>query len=171
MLFGIQKGNSMFDRYVPVIWLSYYDDVPHRGYWDYGILEAIFARDIWHPVFPVEFVHYEDFEAIEETRFHTGVVIVPGRSHINDVERINNDIAKFRGVLVIVAGDEEGLFPTEKLNHPNMKLYVMTPHFEKDLSNVDRYIGEGWPQDARAFMRSNEKFASERPSGVNSISC
>jgi len=55
------------------------------------------------------------------------IVCISGRHHYEDVDAINGMIAKYRGVVVIIHSDEESLFPVDKLDHPNMRLWVQTP--------------------------------------------
>lgn len=60
------------------------------------------------------------------------VVCISGRHHYEDIDAINVELSKYSGVVVIIHSDEESLFPTDKLDHPNMRLWVQTPKHAGD---------------------------------------
>lgn len=128
---------------VDVIWKSFTkgtEDSPilNRGYWDYGMLEAIFKNELWTPINQVEFSHHDDYP----DEFDGGIIVIPARHNAQYAEQLNKDIQNLLWCIIILAGDEEGVFPTEKLSHPNMRVYVMTPHGKP---KADRFIVNGWP--------------------------
>src|SRR3990170_1906407 len=133
---------------VPVFWKSYHQETPNRGYWDMGIIEHIFSKEIWNPVGDYEFEHHDDFDSV----FDYGIVVIPARYHAKDIDQINSDLAKLRWCILILAGDEEATFPVEKINHPRIKTYVMTPNFDRHKS-VDGLLGDGWPPDAPELIK------------------
>lgn len=122
---------------IPVKFLNFNEKSPDKGYWDTFLLEKIFEGP--------EFELVDNFEfnqgSIVDTDF--GIIVIPARHNLDKIVEINDYINKFAGVVVIVAGDEEALFPVEKLHHSNMKVWLMTPHQDKIYTNVDRFIGEG----------------------------
>jgi len=127
---------------IPVVWKSYKEDTPNRGYWDEGLLEYIFSgEDFWH----------------EDKMVESGgaIVIIPARSHSDKVDEINEDIKNLDWVLIILAGDEENVFPIDKLKHKCLLVYQMTPDFNKP-KIADRYLGDGWPPDARELIGKND---------------
>lgn len=136
---------------VKVLWQSYHEETPVRGYWDQGMLEAVFNRSLWLPQEAIEFEHVENHGPMPKD-FYNGVVIIPARYHANDIDQINDDLSKLNWVLLILLGDEESVFPVEKIKHPRKMIYLMTPHAGKKYDNVDRFIGEGWPPAIRESL-------------------
>jgi hypothetical protein len=103
---------------VKVIWKSYHKpEILDRGYWDQALLEDTFKRG--------DFSHQLDFDNLEDGE--GAIVIINGRCHIGDAEKINADISKLRWVLFILTGDEEALFPWRAIQHSNMRFWVQLP--------------------------------------------
>jgi hypothetical protein len=131
---------------VPILWLSYHDETSGRGFWDESLLESLFAGDLWTPVSAHQFNHYESWDALPEGTT-TAVVVLPGRSQTDMVDQLNADLKRLDGVLLIICGDEESLFPVEQLDHPNLKLWVQTPRPGR---HDDAYgFGCGWTPGTR----------------------
>lgn len=152
---------------IPIVWKSYKIDTPNRGYWDQELLEDIFRGELGY-LYRVSFEHYNDFkdlindhETIEaENRFDiTGnynsgaIVIIPARYHADKIDEINQDIQRLKWCLLILVGDEESVFPTEKIEHKNIMIYQMTPNMKGDHSNVDRFIPNGYSKDTRKWLK------------------
>jgi len=146
---------------INIVWQSYHKETPMRGYWDQGVLNAIFDRNLWSPIAGHEFVHREGFEELPEDA-DGAIVVIPARYHAGDVEKVNADIARLKWCLVMLIGDEEAAFPSEKLEHPNMMIYVMTPHMGKH-PNADRFIVNGWPPSTRELLSMYTSEAKQRP--------
>lgn len=124
---------------IPVVFHSF-TDAPARGYWDQNFLEEVFRGDVWNPV------NGYDWEIASLDEVNDGCVLVlPARYHVDKVAEINALIARWNWVLLILASDEENVFPVNEIKHPNKMIYLMSPDFDKDLSNADRFIGEGYP--------------------------
>lgn len=144
---------------VPVIWLSYHEETPKRGYWDYGMLEDFFNRELWNTVQGHNFIHLEGFSKLPET--HDGaVVVLPARYHAGDIKLINNDLAKLKWCELFLMGDEANVFPVEKLTHPNMVVYVMTP--KENCHKGFRLLGDGYPPQARKHLKNYSDEAGRR---------
>ena len=79
------------------------------------------------------------------------IVVVPGT--INSVEEVNEKLAKYPKVLVIITSDEENKFPVDQLDHPDKIVYMTYPLLPT--SNVDRFLPIGSPPDAK--MIENKK--------------
>lgn len=142
---------------VPVVWHSFGDNSPARGYWDQALLEWLFAREWWVPD-GVSFEHHTSFDDIKPT---DGVVLVtPGHGGNRAVHRINDAINQpglgasnpsprpRPWVLLIVTSDEEGAFPWWRITHPNMAVwrqYVDTSQTHRP----DRAIPCGWTTGTR----------------------
>lgn len=85
-----------------IVYLSVKDTVPATGYWDHE-----FIKDI--------------FEDIPET--DRQVVVIPGAYQWDVIDKINERLAEFKKILVIVTSDEESKFNVNKLDHPDMIVY------------------------------------------------
>lgn len=106
---------------IKVIWKSYHEpEIIPRGYWDQSLLEDMFNR-----VGPYVWEHHTEFEGLAENE--GGVVVLNGRTHVDDIEAINADLAKLRWVLLVITGDEEGLFPFQEIRHPLLRVWVQLP--------------------------------------------
>ena len=107
---------------IPVIWLSYKQNIPARGYWDHALIEDYFSGRLWKTVDRFEFDHKESLEGIDDG----AVIVFPARAQADQIDRLNQDIARLKWVVIILTGDEESVFPVDRLEHPNMELWVMS---------------------------------------------
>lgn len=140
---------------IPVFFRSYKSETPNYGYWDYQMIEDVLSGELWNCVDGYEYeFNYDNLPLGFDVR--GGVVVIPARYHFDKVEEINEDIKGMDWVVLILVGDEDGAFPTEKIVHPNKKVYLMLPH--KARENVDRYIPNGYPANTRERMK---KFGEE----------
>lgn len=115
-----------------VIWVSYHQpEILARGYWDQAILEETFNKG--------NFVHHDGFSSFAnnqkaedaEASMPGAVIVINGRTHIEDTERLNADIASLRWCLLIITGDEETLFPWREVHHPLMRVWVQLPRMNE----------------------------------------
>ena len=147
---------------IPVLWLSYHEEAPKRGYWDMGMLEHIFEGTLYNPALGYEYDNRE-VDAIPDD-IRGAIVVLPARYHVDDIPRLNKELSRLEWVLLILANDEESLFSREKLKHKNIVTYVMTPRPQHDSKgNADLFIGEGFPKDAREHLKAAKEQAMERP--------
>lgn len=56
------------------------------------------------------------------------VCLIPGRYWVDRTHEINERLRSCEHVLAIITGDEEGLFPTDELDHPSMQIWLQSPH-------------------------------------------
>lgn len=126
-----------------VIWFSVVPDTPCTGYWDHGYLHELVD------LFDVE--HHELRDEIPEGRFDGAVVVIPARGQKHRVADINAQLAHLDWCVVILAGDEESVFPHEQLDHPNMTVWVMSPKRGRH-DDVSFRIGSGYRQEQRAVQ-------------------
>lgn len=143
---------------IPVIFKSYHAETPNKGYWDYGWWENLFAGKE-RTIPGVTFAQYDSFSELFSVRdpLNEGmgaIVVIPGRTHAKDIELLNKDLQNLAWVVLIVLGDEERLFNTKQVKHPNMRIWLMNPR-----PGVDKYdtgVGEMLPPDAheRLFQAS-----------------
>jgi hypothetical protein len=133
---------------IKVVWLSYYAEVPAHDYWDMTMLKDIFSGKMWNPVWGYCFDSVTSLQAVPEGE--GAIVIIPARYHYRDIDRINSDLARFPWLILMIVGDEESTFPTDKIQHPNMKLWVMTPIPGRH--KADHFLPHGYTPDTRKFL-------------------
>jgi hypothetical protein len=92
---------------IPVLWVHHDLDGMCRGYWDCGLIEALFARELWVPRRALAYEHHElrgDFAA----GFSDGaVVVLPTRHHRGREKWFVDQLDRMDWSLVILAGTEE----------------------------------------------------------------
>lgn len=62
---------------------------------------------------------------------------------------LNAELKDFSRVVLIVTGNEEGGFPDDLLDHPNLKLWLQTP---SEIQHADRYLPWGWAPGTKRVM-------------------
>lgn len=156
---------------VPVVWWNANPDpvIIARGYWDQGLLEALFAEDVWSVPgrFEVEHVHDAPYvvtaEAVRE-RWGGAIVVVPARHNVAYVD----DLVTWTGVLewslVILTGDEAGEFPVERMLYRGVgrRLWIMTPQKGRAYDGAFE-IGTGWPPGIRDVLAAEEQDVYSAP--------
>lgn len=86
-----------------------------------------------------EFVVMPNFEG-------GAVILAPGGAHEGDVSvsELQAWLDVMPWAVVLLTADEAGLFPWRELEHPNMRLWLQTPHPERHLGH-DRFLIVGYP--------------------------
>jgi len=126
-----------------VFWL--YFGKPLRGkLWDQGMFEDLFKDQ-------------ENQEVSKLVKSDKAIVIIAGRYLLDDISRLNKELLKIEDLTLIISSDEESLFPIEKLDHPNIKLYVMTPDFKHDYPEGTVFLGEGYPPHMKLHLSPPSK--------------
>lgn len=128
---------------IPVIWLNYLKDIQARGYWDMGMLEDVFHNRMW--ITGYEFEDRFDFKDCDGA-----VVIMAARNQADYIDQLNNDLAKLKWVVLFLTGDEESVFPIEKIDHPNIKIWVMSP--KQGRHERYSFLGTGYPPQMHELM-------------------
>lgn len=133
---------------IPVIWLSYYERIDARGPWDTHILERLFSGESWSH--GIEFIHmvvtpeHPNIPNLGDV----AIVVLPARHHCAevDVTRLNRDLSMFKGVILILCGDEEAQFPWRDIEHPNIRFWVQMPDPEHyaDMASFAFFFGNGF---------------------------
>ncbi len=134
---------------IPVIWLNYHDDIPGRGYWDQGMIEDIFSNRMWRTGYEFEHQEVHTLKGIADDG--TGAVVVfPARNQVEFAARLNMNLRRFKWVMLMLTGDEEAAFPVEEIQHPNIKIWVMSPRPGRH----DKYdkLGTGYPPHMREHL-------------------
>jgi hypothetical protein len=150
---------------VPVVWVSYRKpSIISRGYWDQGLLERILDRRAWRPPAALEYSHHDGFAELPADA-DGAVVVVPAQHHHleDEVARLNADLAELHWVVLVLTGDECSLFPWRRLEHPNMRLWVMTPRPRLHEACEATFIGEGYHSDVPEILAQFAQEAHERP--------
>lgn len=83
------------------------------------------------------------------------VVVIHGGNEHHLVNQINEDLARFKWVVVIAMGDEESEFPYHQLRHPNMKLWIQSPI--PNQHRADRFHLFGYMWDCHKYKVSVPK--------------
>jgi len=170
---------------IPVVWVSYHDDVLAHGMWDHGVLDLLFAGELWTPPHFPTFTHHTGFDTVDTTG---AVVVISGRFHHHraDIDRLNAELARLEWCLLIVTSDEESLFPWAAVEHPRLIRWVMTPRpgrrgdgHPAPLRNIDgmswdrisngvvRYIGSGYHPDTPRLLADQIIAEDPRPVDVS----
>lgn len=141
------EGRFTMDQ-IDVIWKSYREpEIIARGYWDQAIVEDLFN----HQNKDYNFTHHTRFDDLsygEDMDNPGAVVVINGRTHVEDIEKINTAIAKLRWCLLIITGDEEGLFPWQDIKHPLLRTWVQLPRM-----NVHNDVSQKLPNGPRPGTR------------------
>lgn len=154
---------------VPIVWLSYRQpEICARGTWDTDQFTLIADREWWTPADALEYRHVIGFDGLSPD--DDGAVVIIGAQHHarpDYVRRLNTDLARLRWVVLVLAGDECSLFSWELVQHPNMRLWIMTPQPQIHADADAYFVGEGYNHAVPGLLRSHavtwESAAGERP--------
>jgi len=84
-----------------------------------------------------------EFEEVDHDNFKGGVIVFPARAQSDYFDQLQEYVNKLDWCIVMFTGDEEGVFPFEKLQHPNMHKYVMSPRKGPRYEGVS-FLGTGY---------------------------
>lgn len=115
--------------------------LPPGNQWDQTMLEDLLTNQLYPT--GLEFRRWENYPQADGC-----ILIIPGRYHHTDGNRISETINKYRWVLAIRTGDEEDLLDPYQIWHPNIRWWIQTPHPGKDYGDA-RFIGIGYPPHFR----------------------
>ena len=142
---------------IPVVFLSLNPETPARGYWDMGMLEDVFSGKMWKPATSYEFVVVDKLEDAGEG----AIIVFPARAQVDYLDELNARIKPLKWVVLMLTGDEEASFPVEKVKHPNIFIWVMSPR--PDRHEAYNKLGTGYPPQAREWLPKYQEEAQERP--------
>lgn len=117
-----------------VEWLNFEGNDEMRGIWDRTMLCDIL----------------DELDKYGTDRTDRVIFVVHGKQ--TEYEKINKEINDWKKVLVIVTSDEESLFDTDKLHHPDMIIYSQYPTTEKS-KNVDFWLPIGYTPHIRPNLK------------------
>lgn len=132
---------------IDVVWLSVKEDVPNRGMWDQAFVEDL-IQDTFHEV-----KHHDSTHGLEGA-----IVVIPCRNQADRVNEIVHELSHLAWCVVILTGDEEGVFPIEAMTHPNMKVWVMSP--QQGRHDGYRKLGSGYNPFLRKTVQYNDKLTN-----------
>lgn len=141
---------------IPVVWVDH-----HVACWDQAMIDAVltgrswptgyeYFNDVWQVGDDLKVAH-NDLAGLPDVA-DGGVMVIPARHHAGDIDWINEALSGFEWALVILTSDEERVFPVEKLDHPNMAVWVQTPQ-DGDQERSDWVLPVGWPPHLRGLLR------------------
>lgn len=107
------------------------------GQWDQNLLDRLFANTLYPT--GLDFKRFEGYPNTDGC-----VLICPGRYWAMRTAEISEALARYRWVLFMRTGDEEDLFDIAKVQHPNIRFWVQTPHVGVDYGAA-RLFGVGFP--------------------------
>ena len=85
--------------------------------WDYGLLKEIFDK------YSIEQIKVNSLPDADRA-----FVVVPGPQNLGHEEDVNKELQKIGRVVLFFTGDEEVRFDLSKINHPNIEIWIQTPH-------------------------------------------
>lgn len=146
---------------IPVVWQSFNPKTPARGYWDQAMLEDLFVGKLWRPVGGFEFEHIEGFKSLSGDA-EGAVIVFPARSQTEYLPQLNRALKRLKWAILMLTGDEEATFPFERIEHPNLKIWVMSPRRESryEADNI-RFLGTGY-QPAASYLKDWPRPARQR---------
>lgn len=141
---------------IPVIWKSYNPESPAQGYWDQGLVSDLLNNKLWGLSRNCRFLHFpngfvDHWSEFKDYSQEGSILVIPARSNGEYVDNINSDISKLKWAVLFLTGDEENVFPVEKLKHPKMKVYIMSPREGLDLDKY-RVLGTGYPPQIHDYL-------------------
>lgn len=132
----------MVQNKVKVYYLSLLEDTPKKGFWDYGFLYDLLKG-------------FDSEEVNTLPQANVAIVVIPARSHQKLITQVNSELSKVANVLLILMGDEERVFPVNKIKHKNIKIWVQNPESGKDDSY--RKLGTGYPPQIHDYKPESIK--------------
>jgi len=85
-----------------------------------------------------------------------GVIVIPGRHSCGDYEVLNRVASLYSKVVWIIIGDEEGIFHSDQLQHPNQRLWWFMPPINPK-QKVDVPAINGWTTKALDLIYEQKK--------------
>ncbi len=108
-----------------------------RGCWDETLIQQLLTNELWPT--GLEFRHVDGFPGMNVDGC---CLIVPGQYWHERTGEITEALGKYKWVLGFRTGDEEDLFDTTKVEHPNLKWWIQTPRTDRHYG-ASRLFGVG----------------------------
>jgi hypothetical protein len=108
--------------------------------WDYGLLKEIFDK---HEV--------DQIRVTEIPKGDKAFVVIPGPQTAGNEELLSNELNKLSRVVLFINGDENARFDVNKINHPNIEIWIQYPHkkhaaYNKMPIGVPQHLKENAPE-------------------------
>ena len=172
----------------PVWFWSNRADVSPRRQWDTGTLRRLFEGKVG-PLAGTEFACRESTRP-DALWGGAAVVVVGGRHHTSatDLEDLNGDLAMLHAVLLVVVGDEEGVFPWREVRHDRIRFWMQMPRrgVHDDMAEWAYFFGNGtdcdipdriadrlrgvWPDRTRDWVFMGQATHQRRRQAVDGLS-
>lgn len=139
---------------IPVIWHH------NAGFWDCALPKWILNH-------AAKCTHFEGLVwAHTIPQKEIGVIVIPGRHSYNDYAALNQVARGFDKAIFVIIGDEEGIFHSGHLEHPEMKIWWFMPPLHP-VQKTSRVAPNGYPTDAPEMIEA----ARKRTFGMRDIDC
>lgn len=135
---------------IPVLWLTWTDDESPASKWDSALLKGLLDGSVWRPSQSREFTHHEVMSL--DGWSEGAVVVFAAGLHAGQEERLNTELALLPWVLLVLTADEGSKFDVTQVEHPDLRIWQMTPRPSAIDPRVSTYIGEGWPPVCRPTL-------------------
>jgi hypothetical protein len=99
------------------------------GKWDYGLLKETFEKN-----------NVEQVVVKKIPKADRGFVVIPGQGNAGKEDEISNQLKNLDRAVLFITGDECGLFDVDKIDHPNISIWVQYAH-EKHKKYNKFFIG------------------------------
>ncbi len=129
--------------------LSLHPEASVADQWCYGFLKDFLEGQMWKPPGWKDF----DIKVVNKlSKCDRAVVAIPASYHPELIDELNAELSKIGRVVLFLIGDEEAVFPTDKLKHSSMEIWVQYPHPSKH----DKYhkLGTGYPHQLRDIAKN-----------------
>lgn len=152
---------------IPFVCLNYSQEQPEgdiQGWWDMQLVFDMLQGKVWSPgrgyTFYQAHSDYASKEPKNDVEFDGCVLVIPARHNVEQIEKYQKFIDRLNWVVLILCGDEERGFDYTKLQHANMKVWLMQPTQD---DKADFYLGSGYTPDTRRFAKENYVAYMEKP--------
>ena len=87
------------------------------GKWDYGLLKETFEKN-----------NVEQVVVNQIPKVDRGFVIIPGQGNAGKEKEISNQLKNLNRAVLFITGDESAYFNIDKIDHPNISIWVQYAH-------------------------------------------
>ena len=92
--------------------------------WDYGLLKEMFDK------YSIEQIKVNSLPITDRA-----FVVIPGPQNIGHEEHISKELQNIYRLVLFITGDEEGVFDIDKIDHPNVEIWIQYPHKKHEAYN------------------------------------
>ena len=94
------------------------------GKWDYGLLKETFEKN-----------NVKQLVVKEIPKAERGFVVIPGQGNAGKEDKISMQLKNLDRAVLFITGDECALFDVDKINHPNISIWVQYAHAKHEKYN------------------------------------